>query len=148
MAYSKHCKKKYCQPILYCQRCLSESPGGPVVFYCLMQGVWVPWLVRSCNMPHSQENKNRKQKQYRNKFNKNFKNGPHQKKLFKNVEEKKTFPESKNCLTRNVERNSSSWKDAITNMKIYNTLVNVSILPNSEQSNIRTWWCVINLAII
>ena len=37
----------------------------------------VPSLVRSCDMPHSQENKNIKQKLYRNKFNKNLKNGPH-----------------------------------------------------------------------
>ena len=69
-----------------------------------MQGVWVPSLVRSCNMPHSQENKNIKQEQYRNKFNKNLKDGPHQKTLFKNVEEKKTFPESKKrCLQETLK---------------------------------------------
>ena len=31
-------------------------------------------------MPHDQKTKNMKQKQYCNKFNKDFKNGPHQKK--------------------------------------------------------------------
>ena len=55
-------------------------------------------------MPHSQENKNIKQKQYRNKFNKNLKDGPHQKTLFKNVEEKKTSPESKKrCLQETLK---------------------------------------------
>ena len=50
---------------------------------CLpMQGVWVRSLVGELrsHMPLSQKNQNIKQKQYCNKFNKNFKNGPHQKK--------------------------------------------------------------------
>ena len=34
-------------------------------------------------MPHGQKNQNVKQKQYCNKFNKDFKNGPHQKKVLK-----------------------------------------------------------------
>ena len=42
---------------------------------------------------HASQPRKEKQKQYRNKFNKGFKNGPHQKKLLKNEEEKKTFPD-------------------------------------------------------
>ena len=38
-------------------------------------------------MPHGQKNKSIKQKQYYNKFNKVFKNGPHQKKK-KNLKKK------------------------------------------------------------
>ena len=37
------------------------------------------WELRS-HMPHSKRPKNIKQKQYWNKFNKDFKNGPHPKK--------------------------------------------------------------------
>ena len=50
---------------------------------CLpMQGVWVRSLVGELrsHMPHGQKNQNIKQKQYCNKFNKDFKNCPHQKK--------------------------------------------------------------------
>jgi len=47
-----------------------------------MQGVWVQSLVGELRspMPPSQKNQNIKQKQYCNTFNKDFKNGPHQKK--------------------------------------------------------------------
>ena len=47
-----------------------------------MQGVQVWSLVRELrsHMPRSQKTENIKQKQYCNKFNKEFKNGPHQKK--------------------------------------------------------------------
>ena len=44
-----------------------------------MHGVQVPFLageLRS-HMPHGQKNQNTKQKQYCNKFNKGFKDGPH-----------------------------------------------------------------------
>ena len=46
------------------------------------QRMWVRSLVReiSSHMPRRQKNQNIKQKQYCNKFNKDFKNGPHQKK--------------------------------------------------------------------
>ena len=39
-------------------------------------------------IPHASrpKNQNKKQKQYCNKFNKDFKNGPHQKKIFKKKE--------------------------------------------------------------
>ena len=56
-----------------------------------MQGVHVWYLVGSQDpaMPHGQNIKekktkrNIKQKQYCNKFNKDFKNGPHQESFFK-----------------------------------------------------------------
>ena len=54
-----------------------------------MQGVRVRSLVgeRGSHMPHCQKTKNIKQKQYCNKFNKDFKNGPHQKKNLKKKKE-------------------------------------------------------------
>ena len=44
-----------------------------------MQGVRVRFLVGELrsHMPRGQKNQNIKQKQYYNKFNKDFKNGPH-----------------------------------------------------------------------
>ena len=56
--------------------------AGP---YLRMQGIWVPSLVREprSHMPQGQENWTIKQKQYCNKFNKHFKNGPHKNKLYK-----------------------------------------------------------------
>ena len=50
--------------------------------YLTMQWVWVQsvvWELRS-HVPFGQKNQNIKQKQHGNKFNKNLKNGPHQKK--------------------------------------------------------------------
>ena len=47
-----------------------------------MQGVQVQSLVRE--LRSHEKIKHRKQKQYYNKFNKDFKSGPHQKKLLKN----------------------------------------------------------------
>ena len=50
--------------------------------HCPMQEVWVwshVWELR-CHMPCGQKNQNMKQEQCCNKFNKDFKNGPHQKK--------------------------------------------------------------------
>ena len=54
-----------------------DFPGLP------LQGVWVRSLVRELrsHMPRGQKKQNIKQKQYCNKFNKEFKNGPHQKNL-------------------------------------------------------------------
>ena len=57
---------------------------------CLsMQGVQFRYLVREprSHMPCGQKTKNIKQKQYCNKFNKDFKNCPHQKSLKKNLKE-------------------------------------------------------------
>ena len=51
-----------------------------------MQGVWVPSLVRELG-----SHINLRQKQYCNKFKKDFKNGPHQekkKKIFKKTKTK------------------------------------------------------------
>ena len=60
-----------------------DFPGGPVVRLCLpMQGLWVRSLVEELrsHMPHNKNTKH-KAEAYCNKFNKDFKNGPHQKKL-------------------------------------------------------------------
>ena len=54
-------------------------------------------------MPLSQKNQNIKQKQYCNKFNKVFKNGPHQKHLFK-----------KNLKTFNLKH---SWVQKLANKR-------------------------------
>ena len=51
-----------------------------------VQGVWVRSLVRELRS-HGKI-KHIKQKQYYNKFNKDFKSGPHQKKSFKKLEKK------------------------------------------------------------
>ena len=56
--------------------------------FCLpVQGVWVLSLVRKLrpHMPQSQNNLYVNQKQYCNKFNKDFKTGPHQKKSSEKV---------------------------------------------------------------
>ena len=52
-----------------------------------VQGVKVRSLVREIrsHMPQEQKNQNIKQKRYCNKFNKDFKNGPHQKIFLKNL---------------------------------------------------------------
>ena len=54
-----------------------------------VQGV-LGWLIvgkLKSHMPHFQKNRNIKQKQYYNKFNKDFENGPHQKKKFFKIKE-------------------------------------------------------------
>ena len=61
-----------------------ELPGGPrwLRLHLPMQVVWV-WSVVgeiSSHTLHGQKNQNTKQKKYCNKYNKDFKNGPHQKK--------------------------------------------------------------------
>ena len=68
-----------------------DFPGGPVVktsssnagAMCSIPG----WGAKT---PHTSQPKsqNLKQKQYCNKFNKDFKNNPHQKKLFKKVQQR------------------------------------------------------------
>ena len=61
-----------------------DVPGSPVVkTSSSARGVGsIP--SRGANIPHDSQPKNQtiKQKRYRNKFNKDFKNGPHQKKIF------------------------------------------------------------------
>ena len=60
-----------------------DFPGGPVARTSpSKQAVWVPSLVGELRsyIPWGQKNQNIKQKQYCNKFNQDFKNGPHQKK--------------------------------------------------------------------
>ena len=52
-----------------------------------MQGLWVPSLLRELrsHVPPGQKHQNIKQKQYCNKFYKDFKHGPLKKKIFKKV---------------------------------------------------------------
>ena len=54
-------------------------------FRLLVQGVWVrsPVGELRSHMPQGKKRQDIKQKQYCNKFNKDFKNGLHQKKIFK-----------------------------------------------------------------
>ena len=72
-------------------------PGGPVVktspFNAGCEGSFPGWGTK---IPHASWTKNKyiKQKQYCNKFNKDFKNGPHQKK-------KKSLKGKINLSTRN-----------------------------------------------
>ena len=60
-----------------------DFPGGPVVKTSLSNEGGVGSIPgRGAKIPHAlwPKNQNVKQKQYCNKFNKDFKNGPHQKK--------------------------------------------------------------------
>ena len=56
-----------------------------------VQGAQVPSLVRELrsHTPQGQNTKNIKQKQYCNKFNKDFENGPHKKKSLKYIKKNK-----------------------------------------------------------
>ena len=58
-----------------------DFPGDPVKTSPSNAGVAGGSLVSKLrsHMPHGQKSQNIKQKQYCNKFNKDFKNGPHQK---------------------------------------------------------------------
>ena len=56
------------------------------------------------------ENQNMKQEEYCNKFNKDFKNGPHQKKKKKILKEDPEPGEELNWLTRRLKFTSSSSK--------------------------------------
>ena len=66
---------------------IQDFPGGPVVKTLPSNaggaGSIPGWGAK---IPHASwpKNQNRKQKRYCNKFNKDFKNGPHQKRTFKN----------------------------------------------------------------
>ena len=67
-----------------------DFPGGPVVKTlpsCAGPAGLIPGRGAEIpHPPHGQKNQNMKQKQYRNKFSKDLKIGPHQKKLkVKNV---------------------------------------------------------------
>ena len=70
-----------------CYLCLRVQDQGTSLagqwlrLHLLMQGVQVR-EIRS-HMPRGQKNQNIRQKQYCNKFNKDFKNGPLQKKILK-----------------------------------------------------------------
>ena len=64
-----------------------DFPDGPVVKTSPSNAGGVGSIPgRGAKIPHTSgpKNQNRKQKQYCTKFNKDFKNGPHQKKIFKN----------------------------------------------------------------
>ena len=63
-----------------------DFPGGPVVKTSPSNAGGVSLIPGwGAKMPHASQPKNQniKQKQYCNKFNKDFKNGPHQKKILK-----------------------------------------------------------------
>ena len=68
---------------------LGDFPGGPVVKTSPSNaGGAGSILGQGAKIPHASwpKNQNIKQKQYCNKFNKDFKNGPHQKNLKKKKE--------------------------------------------------------------
>ena len=72
------------------KRSRREFPGGPVTKISPPgRGVCVRFLVRELrsHMPQNKTKQNVKQKQYCNKFNKDFKNGPYQN---TNLKKKKT----------------------------------------------------------
>ena len=67
---------------------MGEYPGGPVVMTLPSNAAGVGSIPgRGAKIPHASwpKNQNIKQKQYCNKFNKDFKNGPHQKKSSKKI---------------------------------------------------------------
>ena len=67
-----------------------------------MQGLHFPWENGwEAEIPHASQPKNqkRKQKQYGSKFNKDFKNGPHQK-IFKKII---TFIAGERHLSRHIQ---------------------------------------------
>ena len=72
---------------------IGDFPGSPVVKTSPSNvggaGSIPGWGVRS-HMPRGLKNQNIKRKQYCNKFNKDFKNGPHQKKKRNLKKEKKS----------------------------------------------------------
>ena len=64
---------------------LWDFPGGPVVKTLLSNAGGVGLIpTQGAKIPHAPWPKNQsiKQKQYCHKFNEDFKNGPHQKKIF------------------------------------------------------------------
>ena len=63
---------------------LGDFPGGPVVKTSPPNAGSASSIPgRGAKIPHASWPKNIKQKQYCNKFNKDFKNGPHKKKNLK-----------------------------------------------------------------
>ena len=69
-----------------------DVPGGPVVKTLSSNAKGVSLIPgQGAKMPHAwwPKNQNIKQKQYYNKFNKDFKNGPYQKERKKNKEGRK-----------------------------------------------------------
>ena len=76
-----------------------DFPGSPVVKTSPSNaGVGVQSLVRELRSPPASR-PNIKQKQYCNKFNKDFKNGPHPKNLKKNFHNRKVFRNQK-CIVK------------------------------------------------
>ena len=75
------------------RKTLRDFPGGPVVKTSLSNAGGAGSIPgQGAKIPHAsgpKKPKNIKQKQYCNKFNKDFKNGPHQKK--KSLKKKKTL---------------------------------------------------------
>ena len=79
-----------------------------------MQGMQVWSLVRDIrsHLPCSQRNQNMKQKKYCNKFNKDFKNDPHEKNLFKNCHLLNIYTANMNVPYRPPQScHKPPWKD-------------------------------------
>ena len=71
---------------------MRDLPGDPVVKTSLSKAAGVGSIPRQrAKIPHAScpENQNIIQRQYCNKFNKDLKNGPHQKKKKKSLKERK-----------------------------------------------------------
>ena len=67
---------------------MRDFPGGPVVETSPSDAAGAGLIpVQGAKIPHASGSKNQniKQKQYCNKFNKDFKNGPHQKIYYKGI---------------------------------------------------------------
>ena len=83
---------------LYIKMFFRDFPGSPVVRRTSPSNAGGAGSVpgRGAKIPHASgpKNQNIKQKQYCNKFNKDFKNGPHQKNLFKEMLFKKELRDS------------------------------------------------------
>ena len=72
---------------LHVLKCMRDFPGSPVVKTSPSNAEGTGSIPgRGANIPHASwpKNQNIKQKQYCNKFSKDFKNGPHKKKNLKN----------------------------------------------------------------
>ena len=91
---------------------MGDFLGGPVV-KTLPSNVGGTGSIpgRGTEIPHASwpKNQNIKQKQYCNKFNKDFKNGIHQKKIFKEIKNKlkwqKYIKKKKKQLKKEKEKN-------------------------------------------
>ena len=82
-----------------------------LAFHLPKQGVWVPSLVGELrsHMPHGQKKQNIKQKQYCNKFNKDFKIVPYRKSLKKKEDIPWDYDEIWGVINVASSSHSNSW---------------------------------------